>query len=98
MDHLQKFISQIRNRLLMILTFNSMLVVAEWYAADYFIPDNDRLMYSTVGLAVLLTLASTGWLSARYLTQPIRAIWEAVLHISPAAANTVAPDLKRLHL
>lgn len=99
MDNLQKFTSQIRTRILLILAFNSVLIVAEWFVADYFIPDNEGLLYATVGLAVLVTLVLAGWISAHYLTRPISTIWEAVLHISPAAAaNTTAPNLERVHL
>lgn len=99
MDNLQKFISQIRTRILVILTLNSVLVVAEWYVLNHFLSDTGSLLYLSVGAAILLTLLLSGWLCAHYLTRPISTIWEAVLHISPsAAANTVAPNLKRVHL
>jgi signal transduction histidine kinase len=98
MDHLQKFTSQIRNRLLLILLLNSTLIVAGWYAVDHYLPQLNDVLFASVCLIALVSLMLIAWTSARYLAQPVRTIWEAVLHISPETANTVAPDIKKVHL
>lgn len=98
MDHLQKFTSQIRNRLLLILLLNSSLIVGGWYLADRYIDTDGPLLFVTVCLVAVVSLAIVAWVSAAYLAQPVRMIWQAVLHIAPNTANTVAPDLKQAHL
>jgi signal transduction histidine kinase len=43
-----------------------------------------------------LSAALMSWLASIYLVKPVRFIWETVLHIAPDAANTPAPDPKKV--
>lgn len=63
-----------------------------------YLPEHDNLPLVSFCLIALVSLLLVAWGSARYLSQPVRTIWEAVLHISPETANTSAPDLKKVHL
>lgn len=99
MDHLQKFTSQIRNRLLLILLLNSSLIVGGGWIASRSIEQESTLLLAAICLIALLSLILVAWLGAKSIAQPMRLIWQAVLHISPdTAANNVAPDPKKAHL
>lgn len=98
MDHLQKFASHVRAHLLAILFINNFLVVGGWWAAATYLElDTPTLLALMAGVAlaatVFIAIASTN-----YLTQPLRMIWQAVLHIAPDTANTSPPDLRQAHL
>lgn len=98
MDHLQKFTAQIRTRLLGILFINNLLIVGTWWAGDYILELNDdRLLIAVVTVGAVSALLMP-WVHAYYIAQPMRVIWQAVLHIAPDTANTAAPDLKKAHL
>ncbi len=49
----------------------------------------------TLGITSVLSLTILPWLSARYLVQPTKLIWQAILHIAPETVNVPAPDLKK---
>jgi signal transduction histidine kinase len=95
MDNLQKFISQLRGRLVGVLLINNLLIFADWWVMEHVIgADPKRLLLSMV-LVSLLGLTVLPWLTANYLAEPTRLIWQAILHIAPDTANVPAPNLKR---
>lgn len=98
MDHLQKFIAQIRLRLFGILLINNALIILAWWTADRFLHlEGQELLIGTVVLA-FLAVTILSWLSANYIVQPTKLVWQAILHIAPDTANVKAPDLKRIRL
>jgi len=97
MDHLQKFTSQIRGRLVGILLVNNLLVFADWWVIEHFFHLQDYQVLIALGVATLLGLTLLPWVSAEYIAQPTKFIWQAVLHIAPDTANMAAPNLKNIH-
>lgn len=98
MDHLQKFINQIRSRLFGILLLNNLIVLVDWWIIEHFLHLEGWEFIAALGILSLLTLTVIPWLSANYLVHPTRLIWQAILHIAPDTANTPAPDLKKVRL
>jgi signal transduction histidine kinase len=95
MDNLQKFISQLRSRLIAVLVVNNLLLFSDWWVMEKLIGASaERLLISMI-LVSLLSLTVLPWLSAKYLAQPTKLIWQAILHIAPDAANVPAPNLKK---
>jgi signal transduction histidine kinase len=93
MDNLQKFKVQARNRLLFVLLLsNAVLLLAGWAAGKFFqIDPQVILLFSIpVGIGLSLVLAI---ITAHRLTQPMKTVWQAVLHIAPDTANMPAPQL-----
>ncbi|HUB93626.1 MAG TPA: hypothetical protein VMB52_03930, partial [Verrucomicrobiae bacterium] len=43
----------------------------------------------TLTIAPLLTLGLIPWLSANTLAQPTKVIWQAIMHLTPGAANQI---------
>lgn len=95
MDNLQKFIAQVRSRLVVVLFINNLFIFADWWFMEHVIGLDATKLIATLALTSLLSLTLLPWLSARYLTQPTKLIWQAILHIAPDTANVAAPNLKR---
>lgn len=96
MDHLQKFLSQTRLRLLGILLINNAFILLDWWVVEHFLHLEGQQFVIALAILTLATLTFIPWLSANYLIQPTKLIWQAVLHIAPDTANVKAPDLKHV--
>jgi signal transduction histidine kinase/PAS domain-containing protein len=95
MDNLQKFVSQVRDRLFAVLIMNNLIIFADWYIMHRILRLEDALLLATLIVASLLSLTVLPWFTTRYITEPTKLIWQAILHIAPDAVNMSAPDLKR---
>ena len=95
MDNLQKFITQVRSRLTLVLLVNNLLIFADWWFMEHVIGLDAEKLVITLVVVSLLSLTILPWLSTRVLVQPTRLLWQAILHIAPDTANVPAPNLKR---
>jgi len=95
MDNLQKFVKQVKNQLFVILLINNMLILADWYILDHMLHLNFATLFAALIAASILSLTILPWFSTKYITQPTKLIWQAILHIAPDAGMVPAPDLKR---
>lgn len=96
MDHLQRFLSQTRNRIVVILLLDNILVVMSWWLASHYLQLEGIELILALAALMLAALVFMAWVSAAYISQPVRLIWQAVLHIAPDTANVKAPDLKHV--
>lgn len=101
MDHLQKFITQTRNRLLALLILNNVVVLTAWWLLSHHsglqVVLQEYEVMAIVVVGALLVTILLAWLGARHLTKPVTSIWQAVLHIAPDTGNVKAPDLNKIH-
>jgi len=98
MDHLQKFTAQVRNHLTAIFLANNIFILgAGWYALEVQHYNSRDTLLVLLLTSIVLTIGFVT-LSTRYLTAPLRTLWQAILHISPETADQPAPNLKRLFL
>lgn len=98
MDDLQKFATQIRNRLILLLFLQSGVVIGGWwYFSQVQSLDADITVWALIALAALSTLL-LAFVSAPHLAKPLKLIWQAVMHVAPETANSPAPNLKSAHL
>lgn len=98
MNHLQKYTAQVRNHLIAILVANNVFLLgAWWYMYEMQGVDSITVLLLLAVCAAVMTLGFA-LLSTKYLVQPVRAIWRAVLHIAPDTANEEAPNLQQVHL
>lgn len=98
MDLLQKFNAQIRRQQSVILLLNSGIVIgAWWYFGDILGIESGLLLWLLIAVATVSSLLIT-LLSAQYITKPIKLLTQAILHVSPQAVNTPAPNLTNAHL
>ncbi|HSX17067.1 MAG TPA: PAS domain-containing sensor histidine kinase [Patescibacteria group bacterium] len=95
MDNLQKFVSQVRGRLFAVLVIDNLIIFADWWAMHRWLHLEGLALLITLIVASIASLTVLPWFTTRYITEPTKLIWEAVLHIAPDAVNTPAPDLKK---
>jgi len=95
MDYLQKFVSQVRSRLFIALLANNALILADWWLLH----EVFHLSFGQIALSMVvisaLALTILPQVSAKYITEPTKLIWQAILHIAPDVANVPAPNLKQ---
>jgi signal transduction histidine kinase len=101
MDHLQKFTSQFRTGLFFAMLLNSLLTFSIWRLIHSYLWsskfENQNILFISMTFVIaFLSAALMSWLASIYLVKPVRFIWETVLHIAPDAANTPAPDPKKV--
>ncbi len=98
MNYIDKFTKQLHTHLIGLLLVNNLLIVLDWWVIDRIVKLTGY--YALAGLIVIPILSITilPWLSTKYLVQPTKLIWQAILHIAPDTANTDAPDLKKAHI
>lgn len=98
MDQFEAFRRQVRSHLAAILVADhGFMILAAWYT---YVVRHFSVMETvtlSVALATVLTIGFTV-LSTTYLTRPLQALWQAILHISPRTADKPAPDLSRVRL
>lgn len=98
MDHLQQYLSHLRAHLVTVLLINNALLIAAWWVGWQVLHlDPAVILIGCSGIALLL-LFCFAFVSVRYISQPLRFIWQAVLHISPDTAYSAPPDLHHAHL
>lgn len=98
MDHLQKYIAQVRSHLFIILLANNAFIIGAWWWIHTYgrLPDASTL-WLLIASAAILTLGFAT-LSTSYLTSPVRAVWRAILHIAPDTADTPKPNINGVQL
>lgn len=98
MDHLQKYLSHLRAHLVTILLINNALLIGAWWVGWQILHlEPEHILFGCIGIAIFL-LICFALASVRYIAQPVRFMWQAVLHISPDTAYSPPPDLRHAHL
>jgi signal transduction histidine kinase len=98
MDNLQKLQVHLRAHMATVLIINNALLVGGWWVGIHVLHlDSTECLAMLAVLALVLVLIIAA-VTTKYVIQPIRLIWQAVLHISPDTANSAAPDLRQAHL
>ncbi len=98
MNHFQKLTSQFRLHVFFIILIDNLIVLGDWWLAEHVLKLTGYELIAAVGVVSLFAMTILPWASARYLTEPTKLIWQAILHIAPDTANTPAPDLAKNHL
>ena len=93
MDNLQKFISQVRGQVVVILLLDNLIVLGDWWLVEHVLRLSGWELIGSLVLVAVLATSLLPWLSARTITQPTRLIWQAILHIAPEANHVAAPNL-----
>src|SRR5687768_6804929 len=80
-----------------ILLSNIILITLYWLTAEQLALPMWQV-WSILGLAAVLTALCIGIVLGGWLLQPIKALWQAVMHVSPSEHGTPAPDASTLKL
>lgn len=98
MDHFQKLRGQIGRYLFLILLLGPVMISLFWWLAleNWAIEPYLLLIGSLVAVTVLsLILASV---AAGFVLQPLKLLWQAILHVSPDHTGTPAPDVDKVRV
>jgi len=96
MNYLQKLIRQAKLDLFVIVLINNVILIAGWIIFRQLL--NWNVVYTAIilGVVAILEAAFISLSLTSYLMQPLTAMWQAVLHLSPSAASTQAPKAQDL--
>lgn len=97
MNYIEKFTSQLHSHLVGLLLVNNILIILDWWVIEQALKVTGYWALIALIIVPVLSITILPWLSTKYLVQPTKLIWQAILHIAPDTANTEAPDLKQTH-
>jgi signal transduction histidine kinase len=98
MDHLQKVAKQVKLSLFVSLIGSNICIILIWLVADKVL---HLQSYITIAVLVIVALIVSGIISvrlSRYVMQPLRSVWQAILHLDPNLTGAKAPDPESLTL
>jgi signal transduction histidine kinase len=98
MDYFQRFVAQFRQRIFVLLFVNNLIILADWYLADQVFKLTGQWLLVILLVIPLLSLSVLPWLTARYLTEPTKLLWQAILHLVPDTSSIPAPKLENVKL
>lgn len=96
MDYFQGLRVQIRAYLIfVILAENILLIGGIWFAVTHLDVPLGVVAFGAYGVSIVMTFIIT-FAAADYSMQPLRAIWQAIVHIAPGEQRVAAPDVEHL--
>lgn len=98
MDHFSQIAKQARNRLFWSLAVQNLLLLIIVFGLLNFTPLPVEIVVGIALTAGLLYAAGLAKAVTAYTLQPLKAIWELILHISPGPTNVASPDTNKLQL
>ncbi|HSW37025.1 MAG TPA: ATP-binding protein [Candidatus Saccharimonadales bacterium] len=96
MDYLQRLVGQAQKRLLAILLLNNLFLVAAWWVGERALAIKPVLLaggLAAMGLGLAVLIATS---LGKYLLQPLKALWQVILHLSPHTQSVAPPKLEGL--
>lgn len=97
MDHLQRLRGRLRQLVFgLVITENLILLGAWWLATEHHKTVTPVMLLGSLLLAVCLSLGIMLLVSGAAL-QPLGALWQLILHLSPSDHGVSAPQLDSLH-
>jgi two-component system sensor histidine kinase VicK len=98
MDHLKKLHRRIRVYLLAVIVVQNIVIVGVFWALQRYTSwDISIALASSLALGVLSACVITV-LFSNFVVQPIRALWQTILHLSPTEHGMAAPTFENLRL
>ena len=96
MDYLQKILQKTRVFILAIVLFNSLVIISLTLIGIYIIKFSPIIVVlSSLVIAFLLSVAIVLKLS-QYLLEPLSALWQIILNLSPEGSGVTKPDIAKL--
>lgn len=94
MNHLEQLRRQIQIRLLGMAVLMNMLAIGSYAALEQYTTLDRPIILAGSGLAAALLAWLLAKLGSYYTVQPIRALWQAILHLNPAEQGVSAPKMQ----
>jgi signal transduction histidine kinase len=99
MDHLQRLNRQMRTHLFLILLISNLVLLAVWAVGNFVFKLEPLAMLFAMSIVVLLIPLLIAARSVEYFVEPVKILWQAILHVSPGVnANSPAPNLEKVKI
>ena len=96
MDNFQALRAQIRAYLIFVVLIENVLLVGGiWFVVKYLNVSLDSVALGAYGVSVIMTFIIT-FAAADYALIPLKAIWQAVVHLVPNEDGVAAPDINKM--
>jgi two-component system sensor histidine kinase VicK len=98
MDHLAQVRQRIQIHLLSFIIIENVVVAAGGWALGAY---TSLPTLFVIGIALLIGISAAtvfAVITSRYAIQPLQALWQAIVHISPSEHGVAAPDIDNLRL
>lgn len=97
MNHLQEFRRHLFQLVLgILLVENTIFIVGWWFSSIH--TQKYLLIIVGVGTGAVVISLITAWYVSKLIAEPLQAIWQAILHISPTEHGIAAPKVDKLRL
>lgn len=98
MDHLETLRQRVRQYLFIVILLDNVILISLWWAGLY-LTKLPALALAAISLAVssIMSLVIV-YTAASFVTQPLQALWQAILHLSPGEQGVAAPDIDKLRV
>lgn len=98
MDHIDQLRHHIRRHLLLVLSVQNMALIALWWAGSTF-TSLPSWVWGAISLVVSgASIAFITLRSSTFIIQPMRAVWQAIVHLSPSEHGVAAPQIEQLRI
>ena len=98
MNLFDKLLGRVQRHLFIVLLLNNIVLIEIWWANDqYFHLPSTTLLIILILAGVVMPIGFA-LSSAGYLMQPLKAVWQAIVHIAPGNNAVAAPNIDSLRL
>src|ERR1017187_4137954 len=96
MDNFQALRAQIRAYLIFVILIENILLVGGiWFTVRYLNVSLNDVAIGAYGVSAIMTFIIT-FAAADYALIPLKAIWQAVVHLVPTEDGVAAPDIDKM--
>jgi signal transduction histidine kinase len=98
MDHLEQLRRRIRQILFIVFAIENLCIIGIWWIGTHIVTiPTILLLIGSIACGLILTTLII-FSTSTYIMQPIQALWQVVLHLSPTQHGIAAPKMNDVHL
>lgn len=94
MDDLQKYRSRLRQLIFWLLIVENIVLIASWWALDQYLNLSKGIVIGISLVVAVVTSLLIMMIASGAATQPLKAIWQLILHLSPSEHGIPKPQIK----
>ncbi len=98
MDNFEHLLNQVRRHLYVILALNNIVIIELWWANEVFFHFDASILLLVLAFVAVTLPIGFALTSGKYVLQPLRALWQAIVHIAPGDHQVAAPKLEELRM
>lgn len=96
--HLENTLKAISRYIVFWFLISGVLLIGSWWIADQYLDVSSFLMLAGLGVLWIIISLTFGKIVTTKTTSPLKALSEAILHISPSPIAVASPDVEKLQL